>query len=51
MGSVMSITVAPSLSAMMLFDTGNCYWLLSSIFFPQEQLGPDLFRPSFLVRR
>ena len=33
---------------MMTSDAGDYFLLISSIFFPQEKLGPDSFRPNFL---
>lgn len=36
---------------MIVSDTGNCFLLLSSIFFPQEQLGPGISRPLFFISR
>jgi hypothetical protein len=47
----MSITARNAETNMIAFDTGDRILQLSSIFFPQEKLGPDSFRPVFLCAR
>jgi hypothetical protein len=45
---VIAVTAFARKKGMLISDIGDYFLLISSIFFPQEQFGPESIRPTLL---